>query len=264
MHPPNDDVPMVESDHTSTGARPLAGRVALVTGGSRGLGAAMALALARAGADVAVACRVRRDAARTVAEACASAGGVRATHHAADLAEPGGAAELVNGVHAAHGRLDILLVNAGVTHNQLLLRTTDAEWDRLQATNLDAAFRLCRAAYPLLQERGGHVVLVGSHAGTQGKAGLSAYGAGKAALVGLMRSLAREGGAHGIRANVVCPGYLDTDMGREGGAEAMERAAAANLLGGLGTVGEVAAFVAHLCTMQAVSGQVFHLDSRPA
>lgn len=241
----------------------LRGHVALVTGGSRGLGAALAQAVARAGADVAVACRARTEQAAAVAAMCRGYG-VRATHHAVDLAERGGAAELVQEVQAAHGGMDLLLANAGVTHNQLLLRTSDAEWDRLLATNLDGTFRLCCRALPLLQERGGHVVLVSSHAGTQGKAGLGAYGASKAGLLGLMRSLAREGGAHGVRVNMICPGYLDTEMGREGGAEAMEQAAAANLLGRLGTVEEVAAFVVHLCTMQAVSGQVFHLDSRPA
>lgn len=227
------------------------------------MGAAMARALARAGADVAVACRTRIDDARAVAEACRREG-VRATHHAADLTEPEAASALVRDTLAAHGRLDILLANAGVTHNQLLLRTTDADWDRLLATNLDGTFRLCRTVFPFLRKEGGHVVLVSSHAGTQGKAGLAAYGAAKAGLLGLMRSLAREGGADGIRVNAVCPGYLDTDMGRTGGAEAMRQAAAANLLGRLGTVEEVAAFVVHLAGMEAVSGQVFHLDSRPA
>ncbi len=240
----------------------LHGRVALVTGAARGLGQGIALALARGGAALALCCREREDELAAVAAYCAEEG-VQATCHMGDLAESDVPKRVIDEALARHGRLDILIANAGITLEKNLMRTADDEWDRVVEVNLGAVAKLCRAGWAVLRKSGGHVILITSHAGLTGRAGLAAYGAAKAGLVGLTQALAVEGGAANIRVNAVAPGFLLTDMGQQAGEEAHAQANKQNCLGRIGTVEESAAFIAHLAGMEHVSGQVFNLDSRP-
>ncbi len=237
----------------------LTGRRALVVGGSRGLGREIALALARAGAAVALTYHQAREQALQVAEAIA-ARGRRALVRPLTLEEPAGFGALLAELAVALGGLDLLVVNAGATGDRLLLRLDEAEWDRLVEVNLSGPARLCRAALPLMGA-GGAIVLIGSRAGLTGREGQAAYGAAKAGLTGLGRTLAREA-APAVTVNVVVPGYLPTDMGLAAPAEVVARARQESLTGELGDVTRTAEFVAWLAASGQVTGQVFRLDSR--
>lgn len=241
---------------------PLRGRRALITGASRGLGREIALALGRAGAEVALACRVNRRLAEQTAARLRQEGG-RASVHVFDLAEPGTADSLVQQAAAALGGLDILVCNAAENLNRTLLRTSEAEWDRIIAVNLKAPAFLCRAALPyLLQAIRSHIVLVSSYAGLSGKAGQGAYSASKAGLIGLCRSLAAELGAQGICVNAILPGYLDTDMGRAASGS-LAAAQQASFLRSLGDAEEIGQWMVRLCASAKICGQVIACESRP-
>jgi 3-oxoacyl-[acyl-carrier protein] reductase len=245
-----------------TETNPLAGRVALVTGASRGLGAAIAEAFLHAGASCALACRSRTDLAGSVARGAGTPPG-RALVLAGDLAEPDAPARLVAETVRRFGRLDLLVLNAGETLSRPLLRTSESEWARLLAVNASAPARLLRAALPHLRTAGGgHAIGIGSHAGATGRAGLAAYAAAKAALVGFAKSAAREAAPDGVAVNVVLPGVMPTDMIRGADPAVSRRARRENLSGRLGDPDRVAAFVLTLATLRDVSGQVFALDSR--
>jgi len=243
---------------------PLQGRVALVTGASRGLGRAIALALGRAGADVALGCRVNRNLAEETAEYLRQLGR-RASVHVFDLAVSEAAASFVKEVTDALGGLDILVCSAAENLNRLLLRISEAEWDRIIAVNLTATAFLCRAAVPHLLSKGqGHILVVSSYAGLTGNIGQAAYGASKAGLIGMCRSLAREVGPHGICVNAIVPGYLDTDMGRAAGADPMAAAKKASVLNMHGDTEEVGRWVVRICASAKISGQVISCESRLA
>lgn len=225
--------------------RPMAGRTTLVTGASRGIGRAIALDAARAGSDLALVARDRGKIAEVAAEARAF--GVRVHEAPADLETPGAAESVVQACDSALGGIHHLVANAGMTHDQLLMRLKPADWDRVIATNLTASFGLCRAAVTgMVRARYGRIVLISSVSGLMGNPGQSAYAASKAGLIGLARSLAREVASRSITVNVVAPGLVDTDMVR-----AMPEKARAELLahipmGRLGTPEEVAAAVTFL------------------
>lgn len=190
----------------------LGGRRALVTGGTRGIGRAVALRLASAGAAVAVGYRSDADAARTAVEEIRAAGG-QATAIAADVSEPGAAARLVDDAVAALGGLDIFVASAGVWPPEPvpLAELPDARWRHTLAVNLDGLFWTARAAVGALAP-GGRVVLIGSTAGQRGEAGHADYAASKAALSGLVMSLAVELAPAGTTVNCVAPGWVDTEM----------------------------------------------------
>jgi 3-oxoacyl-[acyl-carrier protein] reductase len=200
----------------------LSGRTALVTGGSRGIGRAVAELLGRAGARVAVAYRLDAEAANLVAREVGSAGG-EAKAIAADVSDPEEARRLVRDVLAAWGRLDILVLSAGIWEEDEAGAGSLATWDRAIAVNLRGAFLVADASIPHLEKSGGSIVFISSTAGQRGEARHSAYAATKGGLISYTKSLAAELGPRGIRVNCVAPGWVETDMTREALADAAAR-----------------------------------------
>ncbi len=193
----------------------LAGRVVLVTGASRGIGAAIARAAAAAGADIAVGYRDQSDAAASVVQDLETMGRTAAAFQA-DISDPDEAKRLVSEVEDAFGRIDGLVNNAGVMPSSPVLETSDEEWGEVLRTNLFAPFYCSRAALPGMIERGeGSIVMISSRLGQIGWPELAHYSAAKAGLLGLTKSMARELGPQGIRVNAVAPGFTITDMTRE-------------------------------------------------
>ena len=231
----------------------LEGKVALVTGASRGIGRAIALELGRAGADVVVGYRTGREEAEAVA---AEAGG-RAVE--ADVSDPESAKALV----AAAGELDILVNNAGVTRDGVLARMSDEDWRTVLDTNLSSVFYTCRAAArPMMKRRGGAIVNVSSIVGVHGNFGQTNYAASKAGIIGFTKSLARELGSRNVRANVVAPGYVRSQLTEVLPEEATEAMLQNTPLGRLGDPEDVAVAVRFLCSDEArfVTGAVLLVD----
>jgi 3-oxoacyl-[acyl-carrier protein] reductase len=194
---------------------PLAGRVVLVTGGSRGIGAAIARAAAGAGANVAVGYQEHAAAATSVVESIQDLGS-SATAFQADVSDPQQAKRMIAEVESSFGRIDGLVNNAGVMPSSPLLEMSDEEWTRVLQTNLFGPFYCTRAALPAMVERGsGSIVMISSRLGQIGWPELAHYSAAKAGLLGLTKSLAREFGPQGIRVNAVAPGFTVTDMTRD-------------------------------------------------
>ncbi|HEX3605307.1 MAG TPA: 3-oxoacyl-[acyl-carrier-protein] reductase [Candidatus Dormibacteraeota bacterium] len=240
----------------------LEGRVALVTGASRGIGRAIALRLAADGAAIALAYGSSEAAARE-AEAEARALGAATVLLDADLGDPAAAAGLVARAADALGRVDILVNNAGLTRDGLAVRMSDGDWADVLAVDLTAAFTLCRAALRgMLRARWGRIVNISSVAGVTGNPGQANYSAAKAGLIGLTKALAKEVGGRGITVNAVAPGFVETDMTAGLPAALIERALTLVPAGRLGTAGEVAAAVAFLAAPEAayITGHVLHVD----
>jgi 3-oxoacyl-[acyl-carrier protein] reductase len=243
-------------------SQPLAGRVALVTGASRGIGRACALALGDAGAAVAVGFSTNAGAAEEVAGRLREAGG-RAVTLGADLADPAAAAALVERTVAELGGVDIVVNNAGITRDNLAVRISDADWDAVIAVDLSAAFRVCRAALrPMLRRREGRIINISSVAGVVGNPGQANYSAAKAGLIGLTKALCREVGSRGITVNAVAPGFIATDMTTALSGDLLEAATATVPLRRLGSPDEVAAAVRFLALPEAayITGHVLHVD----
>jgi 3-oxoacyl-[acyl-carrier protein] reductase len=231
----------------------LEGKTALVTGGSRGIGRAIALELARAGATVVVGYRSGREEAESVA---AEAGGKAVE---ADVSDPESARELVESA----GELDILVNNAGVTRDGLIARMSDEDWHTVLDTNLSSMFYTCRAAArPMMKRRAGAIVNVSSIVGVHGNPGQTNYGAAKAGIIGFTKSLARELGSRGVRANVVAPGYVTTRLTDVLPEEARAAMLGATPLGRLGDPADVAGAVRFLCSDEAafITGEVLLVD----
>ena len=188
----------------------LSGRVAIVTGASRGIGRAIATKLAGQGATVVAA--ARGDNAAGTVEAIAASGGT-AEVASADMADAAAIDALVSGTLQRHGRVDILVNNAGITKDQLMLRMKREDWDVVLATNLTGAFALTQAVLkPMIKQRGGRIVCISSVVGQSGNAGQANYAASKAGLIGFAKSVAQEVASRNITVNVVAPGLIDTDM----------------------------------------------------
>ena len=231
----------------------LEGKVALVTGGSRGIGRAIALELGRAGADVIVGYRTGRE----EAEAVATEVGGRAVE--ADVSDPGSARALVESA----GELDVLVNNAGLTRDGLLVRMSDEDWRSVIDTNLSSVFYTCRAAARgMMRKRAGAIVNISSIVGVHGNWGQTNYAASKAGIIGFTKSLARELGSRNVRANVVAPGYVTTQLTDVLPDEAKETMLTATPLGRLGDPEDVAGSVRFLCSDEArfVTGVVLHVD----
>lgn len=220
--------------------------VALVTGASRGIGRACALRLARDGHQVAVNYRQEGSLAQEVAEEIGRLGGTAFTVRS-DVSEPAEADRLVKEVLERAGRIDVLVNNAGITRDNLVLRMSDEDFGDVLETNLSAAFRLVRAVLrPMLRQRSGRIVNVSSIAGIVGNPGQANYSAAKAGMLGLTRAVAKEVASRGITVNAVAPGLIDTDMSRQMQTKGREQLIASIPLGRAGTPDDVAAAVAFL------------------
>jgi 3-oxoacyl-[acyl-carrier protein] reductase len=193
----------------------LGGKAVLVTGGGRGIGAAIASKAAQAGADVVIGYLERKTSAETVADQIRSAGG-RAEAIQADVSDPAGAEHLIGATEELFGRVDGLVNNAGIMPTTPLLELDDEEWQAVLATNLSGPFYCSRAVLPGMVARGsGSIVMIASRLGQIGWPELAHYSASKAGVLGLTKSLAREFGPKGVRVNAVAPGFTITDMTRD-------------------------------------------------
>jgi 3-oxoacyl-[acyl-carrier protein] reductase len=240
----------------------LTGKVALVTGGSRGIGRAICERLAAAGARVAVNYVGNQAAAEETVAAIKAVGG-EALLARFDVADSAGVQEGVKQVLADCGQLDILVNNAGITRDGLLATMKEEDWDLVLQTNLKGAYNCIKAACrPMMKKRWGRIITVTSVIGFTGNAGQANYAAAKAGLVGLTKSGARELASRGITVNAVAPGYIDTDMTRLLPPAVKEKIMAEIPMQCLGTAEDVSAAVAYLASDEAryVTGQVLHVN----
>jgi 3-oxoacyl-[acyl-carrier protein] reductase len=240
----------------------LSGKVALVTGSSRGIGRAIALKLASHGARIIVNYRGASQAAEEVAERI-QVGGGEAIVVAADVSRPAEADQLVRTAISQFGRLDILVNNAGITRDGLVMRMSEDDWDAVLSTNLKGAFLCAKAALrPMVKQRGGRIINIASVVGIKGNAGQANYAAAKAGLIGLTMTLAKEVGSRGITVNAVAPGFIETDMTADLAAEVKQEALRQSALNRSGRPEDVAAAVAFLASDEAgyITGQVLAVD----
>lgn len=237
-------------------------KVALVTGGSRGIGRAVSLALGKGGATVVVNYAGNEAAALETCGLIEAAGG-RAEARRFDVADSAACQAAIDAIVSAHGGLHVLVNNAGIAIDGLLMRLKDADLERQLDVNLKAAFFLCRAAArPMMKQRGGSIVNLTSVVGEMGNGGQTAYAATKAGLIGFTKSLARELASRGVRANLVSPGFIDTDMTRDLPEDVRARMLEAIPLGRLGTADEVADAVAWLASDRSayVTGELIRVN----
>jgi 3-oxoacyl-[acyl-carrier protein] reductase len=239
------------------------GKVALVTGASRGIGRAIAVLLAKGGASVALNYAGNEAAAGEALELVRKAGAPRSKLARFDVADPTASAKAVEDLVAEWGGLHVLVNNAGIAVDQLVLRLKDEDWNRQIQVNLTGAFNLIRAATrPMMKQRGGAIVNLTSVVGEMGNAGQAAYAATKAGLIGLTKSVARELASRNVRVNAVAPGYIDTDMTAGLPEAARSRMMEMIPLARLGTSEDVANAVAYLASDRAsyVTGEVLRVN----
>ena len=237
-----------------------AGQVALVTGASRGIGAAIAQTLAARGLKVIGTATTEEGAAR-IGAALAAHPGCRGA--ALDVNDLAAAEALIDAIVKEHGALHVLVNNAGITRDMLAMRLKDEDWDAVIDTNLKAVFRMSRAVMrPMMKQRYGRIVNITSVVGASGNPGQANYAAAKAGVAGMTRALARELGSRGITVNCVAPGFIATDMTAALGEEQQKALAAQIPLGRLGQPADIAAAVAYLASPEAgyVTGQELHVN----
>ncbi len=240
----------------------LAERVAVVTGGSRGIGRAIALELARRGAAVVVNYNASAEAAEQVVAAIQGAGG-RALAVQADVSDMAQAEALIKAAQTQFGKVDILVNNAGMTRDGLLMSMKEADWDSVLDTNLKSAWSCCKAAVRgMIKQRSGRIVNITSVVGISGQAGQTNYSASKAGLIGFTKSLAREVASRQITVNAVAPGFITTDMTANLSAELMAELNKRIPLARYGTPEDIAYAVAFLVSDEAsyITGQVLTVD----
>jgi 3-oxoacyl-[acyl-carrier protein] reductase len=238
----------------------LSGKVALVTGASRGIGRAIATRLGEQGAIVIAA--ARGDHAGQTAQELAAAG-YTAESVTLDVTDGAAVEKLPGEIIGRHGRLDIVVSNAGIARDQLVMRMKRDDWDAVLATNLTATFVLAQAAIrPMLKQRGGRIIVISSVVGQTGNAGQTNYAASKAGLIGFAKALAREVASRGITINVVAPGLIETDMTRGLAEKAQADWSGQIPLARLGTVDDVAAAVCFLASDEAsyITGHVLAVN----
>ncbi len=237
-------------------------KIALVTGGSRGIGRAVCLALAKSGADVAVNYAGKEEAAQQTCRMCEELG-ARTLAIQADVADNAQVNAMVDQVIAQFGRLDILVCNAGITRDNLLMRMAEQDFDQVIATNLKGVWNCMKAVCrPMMKQRWGRIVSMSSVVGVAGNAGQVNYAASKAGVIGMTKSLARELGSRSVTVNAIAPGFIETDMTAVLPENIKEGLLGSIPLGRLGQAEEVAALAAFLCSEQAgyITGQVIHVD----
>jgi 3-oxoacyl-[acyl-carrier protein] reductase len=238
----------------------LSGKVAIVTGASRGIGSGISAALAARGAVVVAAAR-ETNAQATVA--AIEAAGHRAELASVDVTDQQSIDGMVSGALERHGRVDILVNNAGIARDQLMLRMKRDDWDQVIATNLTSAFTCVQAVLkPMIKQRAGRIISISSVVGEMGNAGQANYAASKAGLIGFSKALAREVASRNVTVNVVTPGLIESDMTRAITEKAQTEWAAAIPLGRLGTANDVAAAVCFLASDEAayITGQVLAVN----
>ena len=236
------------------------GKIAIVTGASRGIGRGIAEMLAARGAHVIAA--ARQDNAAATAAAIVQAGG-RSEPATVDVSDAASVDALVGGAVARHGRVDILVNNAGITRDQLMLRLKRDDWDQVLATNLTGAFTCVQAVLkPMIRQRSGRIVSITSVVGQMGNAGQANYAASKAGLIGFTKALAREVASRNITVNAVAPGLVESDMTRAIAEKAQGDWAAQIPLGRLGTPADVASAVCFLASDEAsyITGHVLAVN----
>ncbi len=234
------------------------GKAAVVTGGSRGIGRAIVVALAEAGFNVAFSYASNKAAATEVENTVKVFGGqVLAVQ--ADASNPLEAQALIDQAQEKFGRIDALVNNAGITRDGLMMRMSDEDWEKVIDTNLGGAFYTCRAASRLmLKQRSGAIVNISSVSGVYGNAGQANYSASKAGMIGLTKSIAKEFGSRGVTANVIAPGFIETDMTEK---VPKDKVLEHIPLGRLGEPEDIAKTVLFLVTSGGyITGQVIHVD----
>jgi len=239
----------------------LAGQIALVTGASRGIGRAIALELARHGATVA-GTATTTSGAQAISDYLTAAG-AKGAGFALNVNDPSQCDALVDALQKQYGDITLLINNAGITRDNLLMRMKEEEWDDILSTNLKAVFRLSRLVVrSMMKARAGRIINIGSVVGSMGNAGQTNYAAAKAGMIGFSKSLAREIGSRNITVNCVAPGFIDTDMTRE-----LNDAQRATLVGQiplarLGSVDDIAGTVAFLASPAAsyITGATIHVN----
>ena len=235
-------------------------KCALVTGASRGIGKAIALALADAGYDIAINYAKSSDAADAVAEEIRNRGR-KAETYPCDVADFAACQALVKAVEEDFGGIDLLVNNAGITQDGLLARMREEEFDRVIAVNLKSAFNLCRGVVPLMMRaRAGAIVNIASVAGVVGNAGQVNYAASKAGVIGMTKALAKEVARRGITVNAVAPGFIETDMTAKLSEAFLEKAREAVPLGRVGKPEDVASAVVFLANAHYITGQTLVVD----
>ena len=240
----------------------LAGKIAVVTGGSRGIGRATSIALAEAGALVLVNYRSNEEAAKQTLSLIEEAGG-QAELVCFDVADPESVDRGLKAAIERHGRIDILVNNAGISIDQLLLRVSPKDLDMTWATNVNGPIYCAKACIrPMMRKRWGRIINLSSVVGESGNAGQAVYSSSKAAVLGLTRSLAREYASRGITVNAVAPGFIETDMTAELPEAAKQSVVEQTPLGRIGRPEEVAAAVVFLASEEAsyITGQVVRVN----
>lgn len=237
----------------------LSGKIALVTGASRGIGAAIADTLAQAGATV-VGTATSDSGAAAIGERLAQWNG---QGKALNAAEADGIENLIADIEKEFGKLDILVNNAGITRDNLLMRMKEEEWDEIMQVNLKSVFRASKAVLRgMMKQRSGRIINITSVVGAMGNAGQANYAAAKAGLMGFAKSMAREVGSRGITVNCIAPGFIDTDMTRALPEEVRKTFEAQTALGRFGDAQDIADAVLFLASDQAkyITGQTLHVN----